>query len=266
MSRLLPLAWASLSLFFLGCATTGDLRQAEERLQSTLQALQAKQTKLHLELSTAQTQITKIDKIFSSYTKEGRVNFAEMDSKLDELRRDHQQLVGRFQGLKLEYDKLKEQHDKLFQAYSKTFGDPTKAPAEGSQVTIQEATPQSMLTAAKALFTAGKFEAARDQLKEMVKRFPKDERTDEGFLLLGDSYFQLKNFVEASVQYTKIRKDFPQSKVIDTAFFKLSQTYFQLKDCKLGLAYLKQLVKKYPDSSHNDEAKAILRKPSSHCK
>jgi TolA-binding protein len=228
--------------------------------------MNGKQLELLSQITRLQIQLQKLDKIFAQFHKKGQYNFANIGVKLDELRTHHQELLGRVQVLQLAYNKVEDQHKKLLTSYSQRFGDPTKAPDEGNQVTIQVVSPEEMYSSAQNLFKEGKFADARDQLKIMVQRNPDHELTDDAYILIGDCYVKLGNLYEAIIWYNDVQKKFPNGNQVDHALLKLGETHYRINACPEGQAFLRRLQKHYPNSPHIAEARNLLRNVNKLCK
>ncbi|MCB9639273.1 MAG: tetratricopeptide repeat protein [Myxococcales bacterium] len=261
------LLWFVVAFGSLGCATQGDLQKVETeqvRMKTQLSDLSSNQQRLLDDMKKAQGELVKINKVLKNFTKEGRVNFAEFDSKLDELRRDYQQLLGRYQLLESSFNKLKEQHDKLYAAYSASFGDP--AAKKGDATTVQIVSTEGLFKAAKALYDNKRYEQARDRLKEFVKKYPADPYTDDAYIMIGDCFYELNSYVQASLYYNAVLKKFKTGDQVDKAYLKLGQVFFRMKDCNAGKAFLRLLIKRYPSSPYREEAREKLRNARRLCR
>jgi len=250
-----------------GCATQGELQKVETRqtqITGQIADITTKQQQLLSDMAKAQSELVKINKVLKNFTKEGRVNFAEFDAKLDEIRRDHQQLLGRYQVLEQSFNALKEQHEKLYAAYSASFGDPAAKKADGT-TTVQIVSTEGLYKAAKALFDNKQYETARDRLKEFIKKYPSDPYTDDAYILMGDCFVELNNYVQASMYYNAVLKKFKDGDQVDKAYLKLGQVFYKMKDCNAGKAFLRLLIKRFPSSPLKEEAREKLRNVRSLC-
>ena len=251
-----------------GCATKGDLQKVETdqvRMQTQITSLKDKQIRILADIATIQKRLAEIQQILKNFTKEGRVNFAEFDTKLDELRRDHQQLLGRYQLLEISFNNLKEKHEKLYAAYSASFGDPS-ASKNDPKVTVEVVTAEGILKGAQVLFQNKQYEKARDRLKELVKKYPADDLTDDALILLGDCFYHMNNYLEAVVHYNTVRKKYTSGNQVDTAYLRLGESFYQMKDCNGGKAFFNALIKRYPSSKHVDRAREMVRNVRRLCK
>lgn len=258
-----------LTITLCGCATSGDLQKVEGQLltlRTEFEAVRNKQARLLRQMTQLDVSLRKLNRVFDGFQKKGRYNFANIGVKMDELRTLHQQLLGKFQALKMEYDKQQEQHTKLFKAYSLRFGDPTATPAAGgTQVTVV-VSPDAAINSAKALYDNGKYKEARTQLKEFVKKYPTHKLSHKAYLLLGDCYFQLRNYFEAIIWYNDIRKKFPNSDNVDLALLKLGEAHYKIRACPEGKAFLRRLIRRHRSSPHRTKARELLRNARRLCR
>ena len=253
-----------------GCATSGDLQRVEGKivaLRTDLESTQNKQKRLLKKLQNLHQSLVKLDNVLGSFRKKGRYNFANIGSQMDELRTKHQQILGKFQDIKREFDKETERNKKLFVAYSSRFGDPTASSStKTGQITIQIVSPKTAFASAKALYDAGKYRESRNHLKEFIKKYPSHELTDDAYILLGDAYFKLNNYFEAIILFNDVRKKFPKSDLVPEALFKLGKAHYSIKACPEGRAFFSSLLRHFRSSPFVKQARYYRRNSRKLCK
>lgn len=258
------------SCLSVGCVTTNTFEKLKSRhntLQTRAQKMQSQQNILRAQLTRLQVQLIGMNKIFSQFRKKGQYNFANIGVKLDELRTHHQELLGKFQVLKLSYTKLQDEHKKLLRDYTKRFGNPlAMVGTSGNQVTIQVVSPEALFKSAKELYGKGKFLEAREQLKNMVKRYPNHLLTDDAFLLIGSCYENTNKVYEAILWYNDALKKFPKGDQVDHALLKLGQAHYKINACPEGRAFLRRLRRLYPRSPHAPLARKLIRNMRRYCR
>lgn len=262
-------------VFFFGCLNmncvtngTFELHQKSfNALISRTKKIKSQQNILRAQLTRLQVQLIGMNKIFAQFKKKGQYNFANIGVKLDELRTHHQELLGKFQVLKLSYAKLQDQHKKLLSDYTKRFGNPLAVVnAGGNQVTIQVVSPETLFKSAKELFGKGKFLEAREQLKNMVKRYPDHLLTDNAYLLIGACFENTNKVYEAILWYNDALKKFPKGDQVDHALLKLGQAHYKINACPEGRAFLRRLRRKFPRSPYAPQARKLIRNMRTYCR
>ena len=250
-----------------GCATTGDLQQvrkAQLKLRSELETVRNKQARMLADFTRMRVELQKVRRIFDSFRKKGQYNFANIGVKMDELRTHHQELLGKYQVTKLEFDKLKKKFDKLLKAYGSRFGDPTDSGKAGAiPANISE---QDLYKAAKALFDVGKYRAARERLKVFRTRFPKSDLNDDALLMIGDCFTKLGKHFQAIIRYNDVYRKYKKGDKADLALLRLGEAHFRINACAEGKAFLKRLIRSYRRSSYVSDARQLLRNSRSLCK
>ncbi len=255
-------------IFLSNCTIKGDLEKLQlkhYKLKQRVKRLREDQSIIKAQLTRLEAQIRKLNNVFEQFRKKGQYNFANIGVKLDELRTHHQELLGKFQVLKLSFDKLQEQHQKLFKAYSERFGDPTKT-EQNAQVTIQVVDAEALYKSARALFKSGKYREAREQLKLMVQRYPDHKLTDDAYILIGECYEKDKNYYEAIAWYNDVLRKFPNGDQIELALLRLGAAHYRIKACPEGRQFLRRLIRKYPKSPHVSLARQLLRNWRHYCR
>lgn len=237
----------------LGCATTSDLKKLRSdhmALQSRVDAMRTKQTRLALQMRSVGRKITQLNNIFSQFRKRGRYNFANIGSKLDELRTRHQELLGKFQLLRLAFEKLNKQITQ----------------PGGTAGAAQVLTPEATFNLAKKLVASQKYEQAIMHLKNMIQRNAMHALTDDAYMLIGDCYTKKGNAYEAIIWYNDVRKKFTTGDQVDHSLLKLGQAHYNIGACPEGKAFLRQMLRKHRNSSYASQARNLLRNARSLCK
>lgn len=250
-----------------GCATTGDLQQVRKsqlKLRSELETARNKQARMLADYTRMRVELQKVRRIFDSFRKKGQYNFANIGVKMDELRTHHQELLGKYQVTKLEFDKLKKKFEKLLKAYGSRFGDPTDAGKAGAvPANISE---QDLFKAAKALFDVGKYRATMERLKVFRNRFPKSDLNDDALMLAGDCFTKLGKHFQAIIRYNDVYRKYNKGDKADLALLRLGESHFRIQACAEGKAFLKRLIRRYRRSPHVADARQLLRNARNLCK
>lgn len=252
----------------VSCVSNGrfeELRNQHLDLQRQVNSIRSKQIKMLAQLTRLQVRLQKLSQIFDQFEKKGQYNFANIGVKMDELRTHHQELLGKYQVLTLSYNKLEDQHKKLLEDYSRRFGSPLQSSTGGNQVTVQVISPEALFKSAKELYDQNKYVEAREQLKNMIKRYPDHELTDDAYVLIGSCYEKTNKVYEAILWYNDALKKFPKGNQLDHALFKLGTAHYQIGACPEGRAFLRKLRKKYPRSTYASQARDLINNIRQHC-
>lgn len=263
------------ALLVASCATTGELRKLEKEhlnLRTEFDTVRNKQARMQADLTKVMIKLHELDKIFKSFKKKGQYNFANLGVKMDELRTQFQELLGKHNIVKSDFDRLKASYEKLLQAYTARFGPPTPASggtgnnAPGNRVTIQVVSPKALFDAGKALFDAGKYREARARLRLFLKKHKNHELADDAYILIGDCYSKLNNHFEAIIWYNDVRKKYKTGDKVDVALFKLGQSHFRIGACPEGKAFFHRLLRKHRSSPLRSNARKKLRNARRLCR
>jgi TolA-binding protein len=241
------------SLCFFGCATTADLKRVRRdhmALQARVDAMRTKQTRLGLQMKAVSGKINRLNRILNQFQKRGRYNFANIGSKLDDLRTKHQELLGKFQLLRLAFDKLNKQ---------------ITQPGAGS-TTCQMLTPEATSQLAQRLYQGKKYDQAIMHLKTLVKNHPTHQLTDDAYMMVGDCYSAKGNSYEAIIWYNDVRKKFTTGNNVDHSLLKLGAAHYKIGACPEGRAFLRRMLRKFRQSTHTAKAREYLRDWRKLCK
>jgi tol-pal system protein YbgF len=108
------------------------------------------------------------------------------------------------------------------------------------------------------LFRSGQYDAARDEFKSYLQKYPKSDLTDNAQFWLGECYYAEKSYGEAIAAYEKTIKEFPKSDKVSSAMLKQGMAFLALGDSTAGKILLKKVVKEYPNSNQAKIARSRL--------
>ncbi|MEM1007971.1 MAG: tetratricopeptide repeat protein [Myxococcota bacterium] len=261
MQRLCLGLFCLLSLLCLnGCLVTySEFKKhtkKHRRLKAEFVVLREQYTSLLKTLKVSRSRLNQIKVFLKRFSKEGRVNFAEIESKLTELRQGHQQLLGRLQEIENNLKRFEQEHQAMYKAFTWMFGDPMVI--AGSKDSTKS-NPDAKFKAAMLIYKKQHYVIAKKMLQEFVRQHPTHPKADQAHLLLGDCLFNLGRYNQAATTYNHMRKTYPKSTLIDFALLKMGISFFKVRDCEGGKAYLKALLKRYPNTKYKSKARYLLR-------
>jgi len=108
------------------------------------------------------------------------------------------------------------------------------------------------------MFRHGRYDAARDEFKSYLQKYPKSNLADNAQFWLGECYYAEKSYGEAIAAYEKTIKEYPKSDKVSSAMLKQGMAFLQLGDSTAGKILLKKVVKEYPNSNQAKIAKSNL--------
>jgi TolA-binding protein len=194
--------------------------------------------------------VGRLNSIFNQFRKRGRYSFANIGTKLDELRTRHQELLGKFQLLRLAFEKLNKQITQ----------------PGGAAGTSQVLTPEATFKLAKQLFAGQKNTQVIMHLKNLIQRNPTHQLIDDAYMLIGDAYSKKGNAYEAIIWYNDVRKKFSTGDQVDHSLFKLGLAHYKIGACPEGKAFLRRMLRKHRSSSYALQARNLLKNSRSLCK
>jgi len=90
------------------------------------------------------------------------------------------------------------------------------------------------------------FEQLEDQegeiftLEELIKRYPKNEFSQEAYFKLGNYYYNQKKYKEAVEEFSKVIEFFPSSDFITESYYWIGWSYFKLADYQKANEYFEK--------------------------
>jgi tetratricopeptide (TPR) repeat protein len=78
-------------------------------------------------------------------------------------------------------------------------------------------------------------------LEELIKRYPKNEFSQEAYFKLGNYYYNQKKYKEAVGEFSKVIEFFPSSDFITESYYWIGWSYFKLADYQKANEYFKRV-------------------------
>lgn len=126
---------------------------------------------------------------------------------------------------------------------------------EGQSVTAPEPTTQALSTSDERLYTlalqafeAGDYQAARDNLKKLLKSYPDSNICDNARFWIGESYYREKWYEKAILEYQKVIDTYPTGNKIPDALLKQGMAFHNINDNNSARQVFKKLIEQFPDA------------------
>ena len=138
----------------------------------------------------------------------------------------------------------------------KSAGTQQETPASKEKKVLTEA---ELYEAAKVAFDSGQFEVAREKFQQLLKQFPKSEKSDNAQFWIGEIYFREKWYEKAIMEYQKVIENFPDGNKVPASLLKQGLSFFNLDEKANARLILKEMINKYPASSEAKIAQDKLK-------
>ena len=103
---------------------------------------------------------------------------------------------------------------------------------------------------------AGRYEDARTALRQLLVKYPGDERADDAQMARGEAYYKEKKFQESLGEFQRVFEKYPDSPLADDSAYRAGEAAEQLKWCTDARAYFGLLLQRWPRSDLVKKAKA----------
>jgi TolA-binding protein len=101
----------------------------------------------------------------------------------------------------------------------------------------------------------GRYEEARTVLRQLLVKYPGDERADDAQMTRGETYFKEKKYQESLGEFQRVFEKYPDSPLADDSAFRAGEAAEQLKWCTDARAYFGLLIQRWPKSNLVKKAK-----------
>lgn len=128
-------------------------------------------------------------------------------------------------------------------------------PGSGPMESLDE---QPAYDYAKQTFDQGHMEAARNQFRAFLKRFPNSGLADNAYFWIGESFFLEKWYEKAILEYQSVIEKYPKGNKVPSALLKQGMAFARIDDKTNARLILNELIKKHPGSPEALLAKRTL--------
>lgn len=108
-------------------------------------------------------------------------------------------------------------------------------------------------------FKAGRYEKAREEFQDFLKRYPRTEYSDNAQFRIGECYYFEKNYEKAILEYEKVVKNYPDGDRVLSALLRQGLSFQNLGDKSSARIILQQVIRDYPDTNQAKIAREKLR-------
>lgn len=228
-----------------------DLNQLETRLTAKEEDLQGKIQQLQQVLDEA-TQLLKRN------SADLGADFEALSEQMRVLQGLVTEAKGQAEDIRNEVVALQKSMENDREVLAKRLESMEQRIAELEEKSKQPDIPQSakdLYAEGKAAFEAGDYGKARHLFKQMVVRFPGDERADDAQYYRGEAYYREKDYDNAIRELQKAFDNYKDSSLADDALYRAGEAAQELRRCSEARAYFGLLRQKYPRSSLARKAK-----------
>lgn len=112
--------------------------------------------------------------------------------------------------------------------------------------------------AAYATFESKRYREARDQFEYFIKEFPNNDLTANAYFWIAETYYREKDYESAILAYETLLKKYPENKKIPNAIYKQALCFIEIGENKVGKVLLEQVIERYPQSTESKLAQKKL--------
>ncbi|MGD0275725.1 MAG: tol-pal system protein YbgF [Syntrophales bacterium] len=257
-----------------GCATSGDLKKLRGEVTQRVGAINERIDAVEKQNNTDHAKISgKIEESLGAVRK----NLADSGADFTKIREDLQQLRGDVEKLQKDVanqnrkgDEIKDIRDKLDGISFKVnflenflgIGKKESGESDNKGKQHSSAVPASEKEAAYAaaydLLKDGKYDRARTEFQNFLKKYPDSEYADNAQFWIGESYFSEEKYDKAILEYDKVVKNYSQGNKTSQAQLKQGLAFKLLGDKTSARLLFQQVIKDYPNTNQARTARAYL--------
>jgi tol-pal system protein YbgF len=260
LNKFLFLILVLYSLSYTGCATTIDLQETQGKIDAEIRALKEENAGIRKRIADIGADMTEVREDMESLKGDRevlgkgesdiRAEFVRKEKEFGDIRNLLDQLSSRMNVMEnlLEIGRSPNQTPKG----EKIISDNPNSAVPG------KTEKDSAYDSAYEAFKEEKYEKAREQFQDFLKKYPNTEYSDSAQFWIGESYYFEKKYEQAILEYEKVIKDYPQGNKVPNALLKQGFSFLNLGDKSSAKLLLEQLAKNYPGTSQARMARAKL--------
>lgn len=108
------------------------------------------------------------------------------------------------------------------------------------------------------LFKQRRFDRARADFLELLRRFPNSEYSADATFWIAETYFLEKENEKAILEYEKIIKEYPDSNKIHSALLKQGMAFARIGDTQSAQIIFKRIIQAFPNTAQAHSAQQQL--------
>lgn len=242
-----------------------EAHQKSETLKSELQSRDADEQTLRLQMASLRQQLAGVNEEVRSLT--GRIE--ELEHQINSRTQKESESISTSQDQLEELAKSARSNDERIYRIEQYLNFETSAPAAASGSTAAKTAPtvpvkkepseDELYRQAKQAFDQGDSETARNLFQELLKRYPKSERSDNAQFWIGEIYYREKWYEKAILEYQKVIENFPKGNKVPASLLKQGFAFLNLGDKTNSRIILQELIRKYPQTNEAKIARDKLK-------
>lgn len=242
-----------------------EARQKSDTLKSELQSRDADGQTLRLQMASLRQQLAGVNEEMRSLT--GRIE--ELEHQISLRTQKESESISTSQDQLEQLAKSARSNDERIYRIEQYLNFETSAPAAASGSTASKTAPtvpvkkepaeDELYRQAKQAFDQGDSETARNLFEELLKRYPKSERSDNAQFWIGEIYYREKWYEKAILEYQKVIENFPKGNKVPASLLKQGFAFLNLGDKTNSRIILQELIRKYPQTNEAKIAQDKLK-------
>ena len=132
------------------------------------------------------------------------------------------------------------------------------APPQNPAALPPAPTPEGVYNEAYNTLRSGNYEGARQQFNNFLQKYKESDLADNAQFWIGESYFKQNKFEEAIVALEELIKNYPKSNKTAEAYYKQALSFSAISDVVAARARLEMLLSEYPNGELAQKAQQKL--------
>jgi len=252
-----------------GCATTDDLRRVRGKLEWDMRAVKEENAGVRKDIDNVNESMTNLRKTLADISAditEIKGNIQAIKGEQEVLQKNVSASVGKERGSDDIKKKLDNMSSRLNQVENVLKIRKSESQPEGAEKEVKIDTKNALTgkkdkesyASAYETFKEGKYDKARTEFQNFLKRYPNTEYSDNAQFRIGECYYFEKKYEEAILEYEKVVKNYPKGDKVSSALLKQGLSFLMLGDKSSAKLILQQVIKNYPNTSQARIAKEKL--------
>jgi tol-pal system protein YbgF len=253
-----------------GCATSGDLKALRSDIY---QKLNAAENRIEANAKKDQEDLAKQENALGAVRKnlaDSGADFTKIHEQLQQIQGDIEKLQKDVSAMNRKGEEIKDFRERLDSISFKVnflenflgIGkkDTGEGETRGKQHSNAAPTSEKETTYAAAydLLKDGKYDRARTEFQNFLKKYPDSEYADNAQFWIGECYFSEEKYDKAILEYDKVVKNYKQGNKTSQALFKQGLAFKLLGDKTSASLLFQQVIKDYPNTNQARTARAYL--------
>ncbi len=243
-----------------------DIQHIKDRIEQIESALEEEQRNLKQMVERARTDMIKLEETLMRATRLLARNSADFGAEIEMVKDKMREVDGSLAEINHQLEESGKRIDQTTQRVTDfALAAGVDVPVDESKIPQKSADHYEMI---RASFAANRWGETRSLSKNFLKKYPKNDKSDDVQLYIAKSYLEQKRWAKALGALRWLTDKYPKSDLTPEVLYEMAYAFFSLGDCTDARILVEAITTRHKKSQFVDKANALseqMKKNKSRC-